>query len=104
MRSNVDKQYKRAIKGRKNADEIPLKCVDGAAQTIEIGYVMPGTCAITEKRMLVQIVRVNREIDAVYGVKIAGLPMPWWKWNTLRRQGLVDDEYLAEFTSTLAEE
>lgn len=103
MRSNVDKQWKRAIKGRRNADEIALKCVDGAAQTIEIGYVMPGTCAVTGKQVLVKIVRVDKEIDAVYGVKIPALPMPWWKWNTLRRKGLVSDDDLEAVTSEYAE-
>lgn len=85
-------------------EEHVLSTIDGAAQNIldcdDIGSLMPSESLSSGGRHLFQIVRVDVELDAVYGVIVERCPMPWWKWNRAKREGLVDDGYLEEFNRT----
>lgn len=98
--SKVDKKRKKALAGRRAAGECVLTTVDNAAASVEIGSIMPANDVATGGRHLFKVTRVDKDIDAVYGVIVPKLPMPWWKWNNLWRQGLVDDDYLEEFNRT----
>lgn len=99
-KKKVDPKRKKALAGRRNLDEVVLTTVDGASRNVPIDYFMPSADASTGKRGLFRVVRIDREIDAVYGVQVEKLPMPWWKWNKLWREGAVDEEYLEEFNRT----
>lgn len=99
-KKRVDPKRKKALAGRRNVDEVVLQTVDGASRNVEIDYFMPSSDAATGKRGVFRVVRVDREIDAVYGVDVGRLPMPWWKWNRLWREGAVDEKYLEEFNRT----
>lgn len=100
-RSKVDPKHKKALTGRKMGGskdlEHVLTTIDGASTTVEIGTLMPSTSVASGRRSLFKVTRVDLEIDAVYGIEVPKCPMPWWKWNLLRRKGLVDDEMLEDF-------
>lgn len=98
--SKVDKERKKAKAARRNVDERVLTTIDNASAGVYIGELIPSTDAATGKQHTFKVTRVDRELDAVYGVIIPKLPMPWWKWNNLWRKGLVTDEELDEFNRT----
>lgn len=98
--SKVDKGRKKALLGRRNIDEHVLTTIDNASASVEIGSLMPATDAATGKRHIFKVVRVDRDLDAVYGVIVPKLPMPWWKWNNEWRKGLVTEAELDEFNLT----
>lgn len=102
LRKDVDKDFKLA-KERKRGGEVVLKLISGASHHTPIGYVVPTRCALTDKDILAKVVRVDEEIDAVYGNEIAGLPMRWWEWNIKYRSGEVTDDDLDEFLATMGD-
>lgn len=101
-RSKVDPKYKKALSRRQmkaGEPEHVLTTIDGASRTAEVGYLMTSTSISSGRRSLFKVTRVDEEIDAVYGIEVPKCPMPWWKWNVLRRKGLVDDEMLEDFNA-----
>lgn len=102
IRSEVDPKFKEA-RERKRGGETILKCVDGTSHHVNIGEIIPGTCALTGHDVLAKVVRVDEEIDATYGIEIAGLPMRWWEWNIKYRSGEVTDDDLEEFLATMGD-
>lgn len=99
-KQKVDPKRKKALASRRNIDEVVLTTVDGASRYVGVDYFMPSSDAATGKSGMFRVVRVDPEIDAVYGVEVGKLPMPWWKWNQLWEQGAVDEGYLEEFNRT----
>lgn len=100
--SKVDKARKKALAGRRNLEEVVLNTVDNAAASIEVGEVFPSKDLATGREGIFRVTRVDQDIDAVYGVAVPKLPMPWWKWNSLRRKGLVDESDLEVFNQKVS--
>lgn len=98
-RSKVDPKGKKGLSRRRGVDEHVLTTVDGCSTNIEVGYVFPCASVATGKRHLFKVTRVDPEIDTVYGVVVERCPMPWWKWNSYRRRGLVDNDMLDDFSA-----
>lgn len=92
---------KKADRKKANASRRPnehvLNTIDGSSSQVTIGELIPSHSESTGGRYLFKVVRVDVELDTVFGVIIERCPMPWWKWNSLWRKGLVDEEALEDF-------
>jgi hypothetical protein len=94
------KSDRRKANAAREEDEHVLSTIDGASGRIEIGSLIPSKSDSSGGRHLFRVTRTNEELDVVFGVIIERCPMPWWKWNNFRREGLVTDEMLEEFNAT----
>lgn len=91
------KSDRKKANATRKPNEHVLNTIDRASETIEIGSLIPSRSESTGGSHLFKVVRVDKELDCVFGVIIERCPMPWWKWNVMWRKGIVTEEELDEF-------